>query len=159
MLGQGSTFTFRFEAGEVPRPVKTPHTDHAELTTAPALRLDGVKILLVEDSLDNQRLFSLYLRRAGATVVVAADGALGVKRATESTYDLVLMDLQMPVLDGHGATAALRAQGFRVPIVALSAHALKEEKDKALRNGFDYYLTKPVESELLIATILQHLST
>lgn len=157
--GKGSTFTFYFKAEEIPMTVSREQASLKHIEQKPfEQRLLGMNILLVEDALDNQRLFSLYLTRAGATVTVAGDGERGVKRAMESAFEVILMDLQMPILDGYSATAELRAKGYKGTIIALSAHAIKEEKDRAIENGFDDYLTKPIESELLVSTLQQYQS-
>ncbi|RYZ68218.1 MAG: response regulator [Proteobacteria bacterium] len=115
--------------------------------------LAGVKILLVEDSPDNQALIGRYLRAAGATVETADDGNLGIEKAVASSYDIVLMDIQMPKLDGLSAMSELRRRGYAKPIVALTAHAMREEKERALSAGFDGYLTKPIDRKTLIETL------
>ena len=116
--------------------------------------LQGLKVLLVEDSDDNQLLFSTYLLQAGAEVDIGADGVLGVQLALKKSYDVILMDVQMPNLDGYGACTQLRASGIKTPIIALTSHALKEDRERALTNGFTNYLTKPLESKLLVQTLL-----
>jgi CheY-like chemotaxis protein len=117
--------------------------------------LSGMRILLVEDSLDNQFLFERYLKKAGATVELASDGILGVEKVRAGTYDAILMDIQMPNLDGYGATKLIRTLGYEIPIIALTAHALKEEREKALTLGFNGYLIKPLNPKLLIETLAQ----
>lgn len=115
--------------------------------------LNGVHVLLVEDSVDNQELISLLLSDAGALVDVA-DGALkGIQLAMKNPYDVILMDIQMPDLDGHEAVARLRADGYHRPIAALTANAIRSEKEMSLRHGFDDYLTKPIDIPVLIRAI------
>jgi PAS domain S-box-containing protein len=116
-------------------------------------RLRGRRLLLVEDSPDNRAMVARFLTKEGAAVEWAEDGSDGVKKAMDHHPDLVLMDIQMPVCDGYNATISLRKQGFAAPIVALTAHALREEKERSLRSGFDEYLTKPVNRDELIETV------
>jgi len=87
---------------------------------------------------------------------VASDGIEGVKKAQIDPYDAILMDVQMPNLDGHEATKQLRELGNQTPIIALTAHALKEDRDRALKSGFSGYLIKPLDPRLLIETLAQY---
>lgn len=112
--------------------------------------LTGVHILLVEDSPDNQALFSIYLNRAGATIDIATDGQRGLEMATSDEYDVVLMDVQMPVMDGITAVKTLRAQGYDRPIIALTAHAMKEERTRCLEAGYTGFLSKPIQRSELV---------
>ncbi len=116
----------------------------------------GKRILIVEDSIDNQTLFSQYLRHFGASVDLAADGLEATVKVRESHFDIILMDIQMPNMDGYEATRILRLEGYKTPIIAITAHALKEERDSALNQGFTDYLTKPVDRKLLVEVILRH---
>jgi signal transduction histidine kinase/ActR/RegA family two-component response regulator len=120
--------------------------------------LAGYRILLAEDSPDNQRLIRHLLQRAGAEVVLADNGQLALDSAVNelrqgTAFDLVLMDMQMPVLDGYEATTRLRAAGYRQPIVALTAHALSSEHDKCRAAGCDEVCTKPIERASFFAAI------
>lgn len=117
--------------------------------------LKGLKILLVEDSADNQLLVKRLLSRQGADVEVADNGKVGVQKALDSEYDLVLMDIQMPIMDGYTATRELRAKGYTRPIVALTAHAISEERQRCLSAGCDSHLVKPIDSKLLIETVAE----
>ncbi len=119
--------------------------------------LEGKKILLIEDSPDNQILINLYLSKRGAKVDIANDGYDGVNIALTNNFDVVLCDMQMPRMDGYEAVIELRKRGYSVPIIALTAHAMKEEYNKAMAAGFSDYLTKPVQKEQLIAAIVKHL--
>jgi signal transduction histidine kinase/CheY-like chemotaxis protein len=120
--------------------------------------LAGCRILLAEDSPDNQRLIRHMLHRAGAKVALADNGQSAVDLALQearqgSAYHLILMDMQMPILDGCEATSRLRAAGYRQPIIALTAHALSSEHEKCRAAGCDDVCTKPVDRAALIAAI------
>jgi PAS domain S-box-containing protein len=121
------------------------------------------RLLVVEDGKDNQRLLALLLTRAGAEVVVADNGQEGLDRFAEAEdqkrpFDLVLMDMQMPLVDGYTATARLRAQGVTTPIVAVTAHAMTGDRRKCLDVGCDGYLAKPIHREQLLHTVARHLA-
>lgn len=113
-------------------------------------RLLGVRVLLVEDGPDNQLLMTQFLAASGAVVEVASNGAEAVKKAQSSAYDVVLMDIQMPVLDGYEATRRLKAVGYGTPIVALTAHAMGGERERCLAAGCVGYISKPVKPSTLI---------
>ncbi len=124
--------------------------------------LAGREILFAEDGKDNQRLFSFILKKAGAKVFVADNGLIALETALERTrlgrpFDLILMDMQMPVMDGYEAARSLRQGGYGAPIVALTAHTQPEERMKCLDAGCDDYATKPILRDDLIATILRNL--
>jgi two-component system, sensor histidine kinase len=115
--------------------------------------IKGKNILLVDDVPENQLLVRLKLEKAGAKMSVANNGAEGVRKAGEQAFDLILMDMQMPVMDGYEATKTLRKSGYDRPIIALTAHAMTEDRKRCLEAGCDEYLTKPVNFNELIATI------
>ncbi|MGR9108036.1 MAG: response regulator [Gammaproteobacteria bacterium] len=118
------------------------------------------KILLVEDNEMNRDMLARRLARRGFEVLIAVDGAEGVARAEREGPDLILMDMSLPVLDGWEATRRLKAdQKTRaIPIIALTAHAMEGDRDKALEAGCDDYDTKPIEFARLIAKIEAFLS-
>ncbi|MCG2583728.1 response regulator [Massilia sp. TS11] len=127
-------------------------------TPAPAplpLRLDGLRVLLAEDNSVNQLIATELLEDAGASVAVAASGAEAVRMVAESDYHLVLMDLQMPELDGYAATRAIRARldAKRLPIIALTAHALPEERERCLQEGMNDHIAKPIDPPTLYAAL------
>jgi signal transduction histidine kinase/ActR/RegA family two-component response regulator len=174
VLGQGSTFTLRVPArpgilqsqsGEIPTREEGASTSDADASLPQAApggsgvlpKLD-CRVLLVEDSLDNQRLISLFLRKAGAQVVIAENGRIGCDLVLQgldsgAPFDVVLMDMQMPVLDGYSASRELRQARVETPIIALTAHAMADDRRKCLSAGCDEYLTKPVDRQQLIAMV------
>ncbi len=122
-------------------------------------KLSG-RILLVEDGVDNQKLLSFLLRRAGADVTIAENGKEGMDKALEAwrmgaPFDLIFMDMQMPVMDGYTATMELRRAGYPLPIVALTAHAMSHDRGVCLKAGCDDFVTKPVDRQRLMATAAQ----
>ena len=113
------------------------------------------KILLVEDNEWNRDMLSRRLVRKGFEVIVAADGAAGVAAAREKMPDVILMDLDLPVVDGWEATRQIKAaaETCKIPIIALSAHAMAEDRDRSEAVGCDDFDTKPVDLPRLIAKI------
>ncbi len=111
------------------------------------------KILLVEDNEMNRDMLSRRLERKGYEVTMAVDGREGVEMARASGYDLILMDMSLPEIDGWEATRQLRAasETESVPIIALTAHAMAGDREKALEAGCDDYDTKPIELERLLS--------
>ncbi|MBX3034611.1 MAG: response regulator [Bdellovibrionaceae bacterium] len=154
--GQGSTFRASIRDATQSLNVAKPPAGGAGATSVPrGDRLIGRRILLVEDLPDNQRMIGKFLTQEGAALDVAVNGADGVHQALMEEYDAVLMDLQMPVMDGYSATAKLRHRGYKVPIIALTAHAMADVEKKCLSVGCNAYLTKPVDREQLVRTILE----
>jgi len=134
--------------------------DAAPPSGTPArIRLDGCRVLAVEDNNINQQVLRGILNRAGCRVQVANDGAEALEILAQRTFDVVLMDCEMPVLDGLAATRALRehererAGGLRQVVVALTAHTFAAERDRCLAAGMDDYLPKPIRAPDLLATL------
>ena len=115
-------------------------------------QLNGLEILVVEDVTDNQDLFRFFLEAAGAHVDIAINGQQALDKAN-GDYDVILMDIQMPVLDGLSATRELRARGIETPIIALTAHAMPEEVAKSMAAGCVDHVAKPVSSSTLVNAI------
>lgn len=117
---------------------------------SPTGRLAGKKILLVEDQADLRELMQRYLEANGARLVICNNGQDAVNQASNMEFDAILMDIQMPILDGYEATKMLRDRGYAKPIVALTAHASTADRDKCYHAGCDYYLSKPVNTGHLL---------
>ena len=127
--------------------------------TGPDRRKRQSTILLVEDNEVNRKLIQKILAKEDYTIKTAVNGADAIQILESETFDLVLMDIQMPVMDGYEATRLIKSdeRTSAIPVVALTAHAMKGEKEKILGAGFDGYLTKPVKKEELIREIAVHL--
>ncbi|MCW5650604.1 MAG: response regulator [Ramlibacter sp.] len=158
--GQGSTMTLSFATGPQ---AGVPLVPAAQLmaaqdagTAAQRLRwqLPSARLLVVDDGAENRELLSLVLAEQGLWVEEAENGQIAVdKVATGGEFDLILMDMQMPVMDGFTATRMLRARGVATPIVALTANAMKGFEQKMLEAGCTAYVTKPVDIDLLLAEL------
>ncbi|RMG33025.1 MAG: PAS domain S-box protein [Planctomycetota bacterium] len=163
-IGRGTTFRITLETGPLdsipqenagPVPLNVPviaaHTEPVQLPPA--------HILIVEDGEANRNLLKLVLQEAGAHVVTAANGRDGVELAGTRRFDLVLMDIRMPVMDGYAATRQLRERGFDRPIIALTAHSLREDRERCLTAGCTDFVTKPIDFEKLLAAVAKALQT
>ena len=162
VLGNGSTFTLKVDGGPSAGVEMLENLTEATLPAVvnhpmPAdIRLHG-RILLVEDGHDNQKLLQMQFSDAGAEVVIAENGKIGVDLATAQPFDVILMDMQMPILDGYAATVELRRRGIKIPIIALTAYAMADDSAKCMASGCNAYLTKPINEETLLNTINQQL--
>jgi len=116
------------------------------------------KVLLVEDSPDNQQLIGMYVRKTGADIDIAENGQQGVDMAMISDYDLILMDMQMPVLDGMEAIALLREKGYTGPVASLTANAMLTNREKCLAAGANDYLVKPIDLTLFYEVLNRYLA-
>jgi PAS domain S-box-containing protein len=159
--GKGSCFRLILPLNAIPgTPMATTmdsvHTSAATTTVAPVVSLKG-RILLAEDGMDNQRLIAFHLKKAGAEVEVADNGKIALMKiemaeAAGRPYDLLLTDMQMPEMDGYTLARTLRAQSSTLAIVALTAHAMTEDRHKCVEAGCDDYATKPLDKAALLAT-------
>ncbi|MBI1247723.1 response regulator [bacterium] len=161
----GSTFRLRIDPGplqnvELHEPNEQKIEKPAQVKPAPASKevLKDLHILLVEDGPDNQRLIQFLLKKAGATVELAENGQIGYDKATQTDqpFDVILMDMQMPIMDGYTAASKLRADGYGGPIIALTAHAMAEDRNRCVEAGCTDYSTKPVDRTKLIELIRFH---
>jgi CheY-like chemotaxis protein len=164
VFGKGSTFIFQLPAGVLQ---DVPMIDHlhseAELHQGglPGNTADyhlTARVLLAEDGPDNQRLISLILRKAGADVVTVDHGKAAVEAALNAwhdnqPFDVILMDMHMPILDGYGAVRRLRQAGYSFPIFALTAEAMQEDRRKCLAAGCDDYASKPIQRDALLSLV------
>jgi signal transduction histidine kinase/CheY-like chemotaxis protein/HPt (histidine-containing phosphotransfer) domain-containing protein len=164
--GRGSCFTLTVDPGAIGNVEMV--SDYTEImrdpseSTAWLAPLRG-RILLAEDGADNRQLLALYLVKAGADVTFAENGQIAVEKATRALedgrpFDLILMDMRMPELDGYSATAKLRGRGYDRPIIALTAHAMAGDRDKCLQSGCTDYLTKPVRKAGLLEIVQRYLT-
>jgi CheY-like chemotaxis protein len=119
----------------------------------PDFLLKGLKILVVEDSPDNQILIQRFLTLAQAQVTLASNGSEGVATALANEFDIILMDVQMPIMDGLEATRMLRQKHYQKPILAVTAHALKEEGEACLQAGCNDHLAKPISRSALLSKV------
>ncbi len=121
-------------------------------------KLKGRKILLAEDSKENQILFKIFMESEGLSVEIVESGMEAVKSAFNNSHDLILMDIQMPGLDGYEAMKIIKDEGFDKKIIALTAHSMAGEKEKCLKLGFDGYISKPVSKIYLLAMISKYIN-
>ena len=165
---KGSRFTLTVDTGPLEGVVMLDNPGEAVRRAASVVpkREEGIRlrgrILLAEDGPDNQRLIAFYLRKAGADVTIAENGLTACEKTLQAAdaggpFDVVLMDMHMPELDGYGATARLREHGYRGPIVALTANAMDQDREKCLRAGCDDFMSKPVPRRMLLETVRKHL--
>jgi len=162
--GRGSTFTLSIDPGPVPHlAMQEPQSGPRPAAEADRAsgKLEG-RVLVAEDGRDNQRLIQLLLERTGLVVDVADNGLIACQMVAQSVargqpYDLILMDIQMPVMDGCEATSWLRRHGWKRPVVALTAHAMIGDRLTCLKAGCDDYLTKPIGRQTMLARIGYHL--
>jgi signal transduction histidine kinase/AmiR/NasT family two-component response regulator/HPt (histidine-containing phosphotransfer) domain-containing protein len=156
-LDQGSTFTLCLPLAKAQQP---DHHIHRKPKTAGA-RLAGVNVLAAEDDELNRLVLREMLEHEGANVVLVQNGQQAInclKGHAQSKFDIVLMDMQMPVMDGYESTRHIRSIAPSLPVIGLTAHAMAEEKERCLAAGMVDHITKPVDLDYLVSTLLQHMS-
>ena len=152
-LGLGSTFVVTIDPGALnPASFATASSSStqdlqmdAQQAQRCALQFSNLRILIVDDSFDNQLIATHFLKKTGAHTETANNGKDAIEMAKESRFDIILMDLQMPVMDGFEALRELRGSGYKNPIIALTAHAMNEERKRCLESGFTEHLSKPID--------------
>ena len=167
--GQGSTFVAKIKTGDISKspmistfanllsePMDFIENSSESKTSAINTDISDFKVLLVEDSLDNQLLVQSFLEMEGVKVDLASDGTEGMQKAENGIHDLVIMDIQMPIMDGYTATSMLRERGYKKPIIAFTAHAFEDERERCLNMGFTDFLSKPIKKRDLVECIAKY---
>lgn len=163
VAGEGSTFTIVVDAGQIDADARILDISDFESESREArktergirYKFNGSRILLVDDGEANRQLIQLVLQRNGLLVESAVNGQQAVDKATTSDYDIILMDMQMPVMDGYTATRTLREAGLDIPIVALTANAMRGDEEKCLAAGCTGFLTKPVDLDEVLGYLAE----
>jgi PAS domain S-box-containing protein len=159
-LGKGSTFRILMPAGKAPNARKANDSRAQAGVPVADLPLRGHHVLVVDDREEICYLVSRYIKDAGGRPDAAADGEAAIEAveaaANTDPFHVVILDIQMPGLDGYEVTLQLRARGFRTPIIALTAGAMVGDREKCLQAGFDDYLTKPIDRRKLVQLVACH---
>lgn len=158
--GKGSSFIFEIDLKASDNDLKITHLDSKNESSKNKINtLSGTKVLLVEDNRTNQEIIGFLLEDSGIIIDIASDGKVAVDKFMHSSYDLILMDIQMPRMDGYEATTIIRKQDQNIPIIALTANAMKEDVDKTKAVGMNEHLNKPIDVEKLYDVLLKYIST
>ncbi|WP_218109979.1 response regulator [Oligoflexus tunisiensis] len=153
IIGKGSRFEATIQV-ELPasQGATTAHVKRP-ITPASLQSLAGRRILVVDDAEDNRLLLDLFLRNIGATVECVENAQLGISRALSKPYDAILMDIEMPDVDGYQATKQLREEGYQGPIIAITAHATQDVRFKCIQAGCNDFMTKPINRDSLLRQV------
>jgi CheY-like chemotaxis protein len=160
---QGSTFSLTIPAGVAPGTALSPQADAFDAAAtdndwcgqSDVVAFSG-RVLVADDDPGNQKLAKRLLERLGFDVTTASDGAQAVEKAENCDFDIIFMDVQMPIMDGLKATRLLRQKKITTPVIALTAHAFEEDKARCFEAGCDDYIAKPIENDTLVKIITQH---
>ncbi|RYZ85282.1 MAG: response regulator [Proteobacteria bacterium] len=158
---RGTTFELTIDAGH-PNEATTPRSQRTQrLDSAPQGQglLTGRKILVVDDAPDLQVLMKRFLEKQGADIEIRSNGQEALDSTLDGIYDLILMDIKMPVMDGYAAANFIRKNGYKLPMIAVTAHASADDRQRCYQNGFDAYISKPVDFEHLVDDLAKHLVT
>jgi len=161
VLDQGSTFTVSLPTGDLAGVKYLQPDEIAKLqnkidsTESHSWTFKPARILVVDDGIENRELVKLLLEEAGLTVDEAENGQVGVEKASSSHYDVILMDVNMPIMDGMTATGILRKKGLDIPIIALTANAMKGYEAECLKAGYSGYLSKPIDIDQFLELMAQ----
>ncbi len=165
--GVGSTFTICIPAAIQPSEIWNKYKqidelndelEYFQLSGEKGTAMNNGKILVAEDNPSNQKLMTILLQKMGVEVTIAEDGQKAVEKCQDETYDMILMDMQMPNVNGYEATRQLRSQGLKTPIIAVTANAMMGDEEKCLEAGCDGYISKPIDRVKLAEVINSHLS-
>lgn len=162
--GLGSCFTFDLPINSTNMTEDTASNSSYEidhLNKTPDLH--GIHVLVVDDNPDNRSIIQFLLEEAGATIMTANNGQASVKTVIEQplteAFDIILMDIQMPIMNGYEATAKLREHGYKLPIIALTAHAMSDDQQRCRDAGCDDYITKPIVPNVFFATLVRYIQS
>lgn len=164
-VGQGSTFTVVIDTGPLkgvnllqPEEIlKIQDEDEIKLDEQLQWQFPDSRVLVVDDGDENRALVKLVLEEVGLTIDVAEDGKQGSDMAFENDYDVILMDVSMPVMDGYAAASLMRERGLKMPVVALTAHAMGDVEQKCLAAGYSGFMTKPIDIDALLKMMAGYL--
>jgi CheY-like chemotaxis protein/HPt (histidine-containing phosphotransfer) domain-containing protein len=165
--GVGSTFQFCVETGDLTGVAMLNEREASEKFRSvsrskhqrPGIHFKPARVLVIDDTPANRQLVGLVLRKAGLEVEEAENGEVAVTKVASGSYDLLLMDMQMPVLDGFSATRMLRERGLQQPILALTANVTEQDRLQCAAAGCTGFLSKPINIDLLLSTLAEYLPT
>ena len=146
----GSIFHFIIPFRKTKEPKKIQTKKKNTLKSSADLKNRNIAALVVEDNVINQKIFSRILQSVGVRADLAGDGKSSIDKVSKGKYDIIFMDIQMPIMSGVDAARKIREMGIKIPIIAVTAHAMTEDRDTALASGMDDYMTKPVNKDKVV---------